>query len=121
MPKLDVYDYVVFSLVLIISLLIGLYHAFQNRLLNKVKFCFKKNRQIKRESQKDDDRNLKSEMGEYLIASSSMGAFPVALSLLATFFSAIALLGTPAEIYLYGIQYYISTFGMMITPLIGLL
>jgi SSS family transporter len=58
-------------------------------------------------------------VSDYLTANSSMGFLPVAFSLLASFFSATALAGTPAEIYQYGIQNWIGTFGMMVTPLIG--
>ena len=43
-----------------------------------------------------------------------MTVFPIALSLLASFFSATSLLGNPAEIYIYGIQYIICIFGMMV-------
>ena len=58
-------------------------------------------------------------MSEYLNASSSMGMIPIALSLLASFFSATSLLGNPAEIYQYGMQYYISVLGMIMAPAIG--
>lgn len=64
----SVWDYVVFTVVLLISAGIGLYHAFSG------------NRQTSTE--------------EYMLASRSMNALPVALSVLASFFSASTLLGT---------------------------
>ena len=87
------WDYVVFSIVLAISAAIGLYHA-----------CVG-----------GKQRTTK----EFLLAGRSMSALPVALSVLASFFSASTLLGTPAEIYLQGIMYWISVFGAVMAPVMG--
>ncbi|XP_011354791.1 sodium-dependent multivitamin transporter [Pteropus vampyrus] len=73
-------DYVVFILLLVLSLAIGLYHA-----------CRGWGRHT---------------IGQLLMADRKMGCFPVALSLLATFQSAVAILGVPAEIYRFGTQYW---------------
>ncbi|XP_054424630.1 sodium-dependent multivitamin transporter [Pteronotus mesoamericanus] len=73
-------DYVVFILVLVLSLAIGLYHA-----------CHGWGRHT---------------IGQLQIADRKMGCLPVALSLLATFQSAVAILGVPSEIYRNGTQYW---------------
>lgn len=76
----SVVDYVVFGLLLVLSLVIGLYHACRGWGRHTV--------------------------GELLMADRKMGCLPVALSLLATFQSAVAILGGPAEIYQSGTQYW---------------
>ncbi|XP_075391970.1 sodium-dependent multivitamin transporter isoform X3 [Tenrec ecaudatus] len=76
----SVVDYVVFALLLLLSLAIGLYHAYRGW-----------GRQT---------------IGQLLMADRKMGCFPVALSLLATFQSAVAILGVPSEIYTFGTQYW---------------
>ncbi|KAI4465482.1 sodium-coupled monocarboxylate transporter [Holotrichia oblita] len=43
---------------------------------------------------------------DFLLGGSSMGTFPMAMSLAASFITAIELLGNPAEMYLYGSQYW---------------
>ncbi|XP_024408333.1 sodium-dependent multivitamin transporter [Desmodus rotundus] len=73
-------DYVVFILLLVLSLAIGLYHA-----------CRGWGRHT---------------IGQLQMADRKMGCIPVALSLLATFQSAVAILGVPSEIYRYGTQYW---------------
>ena len=45
-------------------------------------------------------------VGELLMADRKTGCLPVALSLLATFQSAVAILGAPAEIYRFETQYW---------------
>ncbi|EPQ13092.1 Sodium-dependent multivitamin transporter [Myotis brandtii] len=73
-------DYVVFALLLVLSLAIGLYHA-----------CRGWGRHT---------------IGQLQMADRKMGCLPVALSLLATFQSAVAILGVPSEIYQFGTQYW---------------
>ncbi|XP_008698550.1 sodium-dependent multivitamin transporter isoform X1 [Ursus americanus] len=73
-------DYVVFVLLLVLSLAIGLYHAFRGWGQHTV--------------------------GQLLMADRKMSCLPVALSLLATFQSAVAILGVPSEIYRFGTQYW---------------
>ncbi|XP_059261304.1 sodium-dependent multivitamin transporter isoform X1 [Mustela nigripes] len=73
-------DYVVFVLLLVFSLVIGLYHAFRGWGRHTV--------------------------GQLLMADREMSCLPVALSLLATFQSAVAILGVPSEIYRFGTQYW---------------
>uniref|UniRef100_A0A8D0VFB4 Sodium-dependent multivitamin transporter n=1 Tax=Sus scrofa TaxID=9823 RepID=A0A8D0VFB4_PIG len=73
-------DYVVFVLLLVLSLIIGLYHAYRGWGRHSI--------------------------GQLLLADRKMGCLPVALSLLATFQSAVAILGVPSEIYRFGTQYW---------------
>lgn len=73
-------DYVVFILLLVLSLAIGLYHACRGWGQHTI--------------------------GQLLMADRKMTCFPVALSLLATFQSAVAILGVPSEIYQFGTQYW---------------
>ena len=75
------WDYVVFAIVLGISSVIGLYYGCTG--------------------------NKQGSTSEFLMAGRSMSVLPVALSLLASFMSAITLLGTPAEIVIYGTQYWV--------------
>jgi len=44
---------------------------------------------------------------------------PVALSLLVTFESSILMLGFPAEVYVYGIMYWLSTIGLLLAFIFG--
>jgi len=76
-----IWDYVVFAIILAIASVIGLYYGCTG--------------------------NKQSSTTEFLMAGRSMSLFPVALSLLASFMSAILLLGTPAEMVIYGTQYWI--------------
>jgi len=79
--RFSVWDYVVFAVILAISSVIGLYYGCTG--------------------------NKQNSTTEFLMAGRSMSVLPVALSLLASFMSAILLLGTPAEIAIYGTQYWI--------------
>jgi sodium-coupled monocarboxylate transporter 8/12 len=78
--RFTAWDYVVFAALLAISSVIGLYYGCTG--------------------------SKQSSTSEFLMAGRSMGIFPVALSLLASFMSAITLLGTPAEIAVFGTQYW---------------
>lgn len=107
-------DYVVLALIMMMSILIGLYHGFRDRIKS-----FFSNRVVNEE--KNDDgggggggeieltttneaaKTPNSKTSEYLMANSSIGTLPVAFSLLASFYSATALVGMPAEVYQYGI------------------
>jgi Na+/pantothenate symporter len=87
------WDYVVFSIVLLISLSIGLYHAFAGGRQRSTK--------------------------EFLFADKSMSALPVALSVFASFFSASTILGTPAEVYQQGTMYWMCVWGAIFAPIVG--
>uniref|UniRef100_T1IVN9 Sodium-coupled monocarboxylate transporter 1 n=1 Tax=Strigamia maritima TaxID=126957 RepID=T1IVN9_STRMM len=81
-------DYVIFILMLCVSVCIGLFYACTG----------------------DKQRTA----SEYLMGNRNMGKFPIAMSLLASFMSSIAMLGMPSEIYAYGIQYYYMCFGVLL-------
>ncbi len=74
----SVVDYLVFGAMLLVSSVIGIYHAYGGK---------------------------QSSTKEYLMAGKGMHVFPIFVSLLASYLSAITLLGVPSEIYTYGVQY----------------
>jgi hypothetical protein len=71
-------DYAVLVIVLLLSVLIGVIFAWRG--------------------QRSTD--------DYLTASGDMSMFPMTLSLACSFISAITILGTPAEMYVFGTQYW---------------
>lgn len=88
-------DYVVFAAMLAVSAGIGVYYA-----------CAGGRQRSTR---------------EFLMADNSMRYLPLSLSVLASFFSASTLLGTPAEIYQFGVMYWISVVGACMAPITGAL
>ena len=81
-------DYIVFALVLAVSAGIGIFYGCTG--------------------------GKQKTTQEFLMADRSMTVLPVALSLLASFMSAITLLGTPAEVYVFGTQYWMIWIGYII-------
>ncbi|OAD59039.1 Sodium-coupled monocarboxylate transporter 2 [Eufriesea mexicana] len=77
-------DYSLFSGLLGISVLIGIYFG-----------CF---------SKKQDNTT------EYLLGGKTMSCFPVSMSLIASHISAVSLLAIPVEVYQYGTQYAVCIF-----------
>ena len=75
-------DYAVFILTLVLSLGIGLYHAFSS------------GRQITTR--------------DYFMAGRNMKVIPVAISMFMSYISAILVLGVTAEMYTWGSQYWLS-------------
>ncbi|KAL7040119.1 hypothetical protein ACKWTF_000279 [Chironomus riparius] len=86
-------DYALFSFMLFLCILIGLY------------FGFIKPHTADAES-------------EYLVGNRSMHFFPISLSLIASFISGITLLGLPSEVYLHGIQYVYVSIGVVLMGII---
>lgn len=119
------FDYIVLAAIMVISILIGFYHGFRNRikpLMNK-KFDSSR-RDIEMTTRDDSETTIEidaknNKTSEYLMTNSSMSTIPVAFSILASFFSSTVLVGLPAEVYVYGIQIWIMTFGNIICPLIA--
>uniref|UniRef100_A0A1E1XFC1 Putative sodium/solute symporter n=1 Tax=Amblyomma aureolatum TaxID=187763 RepID=A0A1E1XFC1_9ACAR len=74
-------DYAVFTVMLLVSSLIGIYYRFTG----------------------DRQRTAR----EFLVANKNMSVVPVAFSLMASFMSAVTLLGVPSENYFYGTQFVI--------------
>uniref|UniRef100_A0A3P8UQJ9 Solute carrier family 5 member 6 n=1 Tax=Cynoglossus semilaevis TaxID=244447 RepID=A0A3P8UQJ9_CYNSE len=83
-----VVDYVVFAILLAVSMGIGLYYALSG--------------------------GRQRTTQEFLMADRSMGCLPVSLSLIASFQSAVAIIGVPAEIYTYGTQYWFIGFAYIL-------
>ena len=79
--QFGIVDFAVFGVMLLLSTVIGIYHAFTGGRQRTTK--------------------------EFLFANRGMMAVPVALSLLASFMSAITILGVPSEIYIFGTQYWL--------------
>ncbi|KAK5646527.1 hypothetical protein RI129_004991 [Pyrocoelia pectoralis] len=87
----DSVDYVVFSGMLLISAITGVYYGCKSRYGQSVEG---------------------SDLNEYLTGSKSMKPFPVAMSLVASYVSGVTILGTPAEIYNFGTQYWFIAFSI---------
>ena len=126
--QIQAWDYVVLSIILFISICIGTFHGFRPFLTKTFNRLF--SNQVNKQNSLDEDEKVKEdkeESGEnkkttdYLIAESSMSTFPVALSLLVSYYSATSMLGFPAEIYQYGIQYWLAFVGQSLSPIIGAL
>ncbi|XP_017769088.1 PREDICTED: sodium-coupled monocarboxylate transporter 2-like [Nicrophorus vespilloides] len=82
------YDYTFFSMMLILSALIGVYFGF-----------FGKKKQ--------------SNVAEYLMGGKQMKPLPIAMSLVASHVSGIALLGVPSDVYRFGSNYWMSCFAII--------
>ena len=89
----SVADYVVFAITVVISIFIGLYYALSG------------------------GRQRTTE--EYLVGNRKMSVVPVALSLMVSFESSIMMLGYPAEIYVYGAQFWLTVVGFAIAIVLG--
>lgn len=88
-------DYAVFGIMLFVSIIIGIYYALSG---GKQKTTV-----------------------EFLLANRKMMAIPIGLSLLASFMSAITILGVPAEIYTFGVQYWMIIISYVILfPIVAL-
>src|SRR5437870_5574869 len=87
-----VWDYVVFSGMLGISIAIGIFYACKGQ----------------------------KSTSDVLVGGKSMGVIPVAASIMATFMSAAGLLGVPSELFMYGTQLMFS-YMLIVMPLMTLL
>ena len=117
--KFKAVDYIVIVAILILSIFVGLFHELKTKILNwknsKKNLATNKINSENIELKDTTDGN-ENKTSDYLTGNASISPIPIAFSLLASFFSATALLGMPAEIYQYGIQYWVHVFGMMLTP-----
>ena len=108
--SLGALDYVVLILILLFSILIGVYYGFKDDLAliwNRVKNTFYKPKsnkivdiELKSKENKTLDEEIVDKLNEYLTASSSMGILPITFSLMASFFSATGIVGIPTEVCL---------------------
>ena len=83
--RFSIIDYVVFSAMLLVSALIGIWYACRG--------------------------GKQSSTAEYLLANRRMNFLPVSISIMLSFLSAITLLGIPAEVYVYGTQFSMTFVG----------
>lgn len=82
-------DYAVFGSLIFVSLLVGIFFAIRDK---------KHNTSV-----------------NYFLGNRNQKALPLGISFVVTFQSSIILLGTPAEIYLYGLQYGIQLIGVFVS------
>lgn len=87
--RFSVVDYVVFSIMLLISALIGMWYGCRPGAKQKT-------------------------TAEYLLGGREMKTWPVAISVLVSFLSALYLLGLQGEIYTNGTQFYVLIFGYVL-------
>ncbi|XP_048467975.1 sodium-coupled monocarboxylate transporter 1-like isoform X2 [Rhincodon typus] len=93
MGEFTVWDYVVFVIMLLISVSIGVYHA------------------IKARGQQSNS--------QFLLGDRQLRALPVAMSLTASFMSAVTVIGTPAEVYRFGAMFLIFCISYAIVTIIS--
>lgn len=85
-------DYILFSVFLLISVGIGVYHALTGGRQRTIK--------------------------EYMVGDRQMKTLPVAISMFASIVSGVLVLGHPAEIYTRGSQYVVRALGHMAAGLV---
>nr|XP_022343638.1 sodium-coupled monocarboxylate transporter 1-like isoform X1 [Crassostrea virginica] len=91
MASFVIYDYIVFCLTIVVSLGIGVYYAFAGQ----------------------------KTTSDYLVGGRQMKVLPVAVSLMVSFESSIMMLGFPAETYKYGMMFWLSNFGFLVSCLLA--
>ena len=82
-------DYAVFGVTIAISIGIGIYYALSG--------------------------GRQRTTTEYLVGGRTMKFLPVAISLMVSFESSIMMLGLPAEMYVYGVQWWFSCLGYLVS------
>ena len=58
-------------------------------------------------------------LGEYIHGNREMGLIPVTMSMMVTFISTLTILGYPTEVVVYGPQYWIGGFGLVLGVLLA--
>ncbi|XP_044267363.1 sodium-coupled monocarboxylate transporter 2-like [Tribolium madens] len=91
-PTFSWYDYLIFSGMLTVSVIIGIYFG-----------CF---------------GSKQSTANEYLMGSKKMHVFPIAMSLVASHISGVTLLGVPADVYKFGAAYWLCVFALIIVSFV---
>ncbi|KAL3847665.1 hypothetical protein ACJMK2_018565 [Sinanodonta woodiana] len=86
-------DYVIFGITIVVSLGIGIYYALSGGKQNTTT--------------------------EYLVGNRHMSVLPVGISLMVSFQSSVMILGTPAEVYVYGFQWFIGNVGWFFANLLS--
>ncbi|KAF7268985.1 hypothetical protein GWI33_017969 [Rhynchophorus ferrugineus] len=89
---LNIWDYIIVAIVLLISSAIGIYYRFTG--------------------------GKQKTIQEYLLADKNMSIAPVAFSLMASFMSAITILGVSSENYSFGFQFIVINIShLLFTPI----
>ncbi len=104
-------DYVIVVLILVTSMAIGLYQGVKTKLFKCFKYLKYKLAGSSEQSLRQSSASSSMQASEYLTANSSMGSISIAISLLASGFSATSIVGIPAEMYVYGVGWYLSVIG----------
>lgn len=89
----DVWDWVLFAGMLVISAGIGIFYALRS--------------------------GTQKTTNDYLMGGRDMQMLPVAISILVSFMSAILILGTPAEMYTAGTEYYVYLIGICLAIILA--
>lgn len=84
--EFQVWDYVLFSTLLVFSLAVGMFYAYRG--------------------------GKQKTTSDFLMGNRELKLIPVSISLLVSFLSAILLLGFPAESYNNGFEFVLNAFGM---------
>jgi Na+/proline symporter len=92
----EVWDWLLFGLMLGVSVTIGIVYAVRGR-------------------------RQGTTTQEFLMGGRNLQMMPVAVSMLVSYMSAILILGTPAEMYTAGTQYFLYVFGLMAACLVAAL
>ncbi|KAK7027439.1 Sodium-coupled monocarboxylate transporter 1 [Halocaridina rubra] len=90
--QLGLVDWILFSMLLVVSLGIGVYSALKGRGVNTAQ--------------------------DFLLGGRQMSPIPVAISLLGGAISAISILGLATEMYFYGTQLVLNLFGSLVAALV---
>jgi len=98
----SVWDYVVFGLFLLFSLLIGVFFAVK-AFFRRPPSAYKPQNDDKKTSPSDEDQVATD---EFLLGNRKMPMLPTSLSILASFLSANTVMGVPGTVYQYGVIYF---------------
>lgn len=103
-------DYIIFCGMLVVSAGTGIYYGYYRKTaINETcDLRIKSGRSLNFGSKK---------LSEYLLGSRSLATFPVAMSLIGSYVSGVTVLGTPAEIYNFGTQYWLTLIPVMLMAL----
>ncbi|XP_055918900.1 sodium-coupled monocarboxylate transporter 2-like isoform X2 [Eupeodes corollae] len=103
-------DYIIFCGMLIVSAGTGIYYGYykKNTIIEHIDPKCRRGSGLSFGSKK---------LSEYLLGSRSLATFPVAMSLIGSYVSGVTVLGTPAEIYNFGTQYWLTVIPVMLMAL----
>ncbi|CAH8293036.1 unnamed protein product, partial [Schistosoma turkestanicum] len=109
LPTFHWSDYLIFAILLLCYTLIGVYHRYQDIILQKLANCF---HCINIKSKTKTKKKMNVE--ELFLGDRSLTLLPIVGSVMASFLSAVAILGTASEAYQSGIQFILLVGGYCI-------